>query len=98
VRKNSDVLAEHFSRRSGPNPLDSLSRREREILQLGAVGRSSAEIAGKLELSPKTVDSYPSRLMDKLQIHDVPGLVKFAILHGLTTLESLFVTGDPCLW
>jgi len=86
-KKITDVLAEQVARRRGPNPLDSLSQREREILQLVAEGRSSAEIAGKLSLSPKTVDSYRSRLMRKLQINDVPGLVKFAIRHGLTTLE-----------
>jgi DNA-binding NarL/FixJ family response regulator len=83
----ADVLAEHAARRSGPNPLDDLSTREREILQLVAEGCTSAEIAGKLSLSPKTVDSYRSRLMEKLGIHDVAGLVKFSILHGLTTLE-----------
>ena len=86
-KKITDVLAEQVARRRGPNPLDSLSQREREILQLVAEGRSSAEIAGKLSLSPKTVDSYRSRLMRKLQINDVPGLVKFAIQHGLTTLD-----------
>lgn len=83
----TDVLAEHVARRSGRNPLDDLSQREREILQFVAEGCSSAEIAGKLSLSPKTVDTYRSRLMLKLGIHDVAGLVKFSILHGLTTLE-----------
>ena len=86
-KKITDVLAEQVARRRGPNPLDSLSQREREILQLVAEGCSSAEIAGKLSLSTKTVDTYRSRLMQKLAIHDVAGLVKFAILHGLTTLD-----------
>lgn len=86
-KKIADVLAEQVARRSGPNPLDSLSTREREILQLVAEGRSSAEIAGKLSLSSNTVDTYRSRLMHKLEIHDVAGLVKFAIQHGLTTLD-----------
>ena len=85
--KATDVLAEHVARRSGPNPVDDLSQREREILQFVAEGCSSAEIAGKLSLSPKTVDTYRSRLMAKLGIHDIAGLVKFSILHGLTTLE-----------
>jgi len=83
----ADVLAEHVTRRRGPNPLDDLSQRERQILQLVAEGGSSAEIARKLSLSPKTVDTYRSRLMEKLEIHDIAGLVKFAILHGLTTLD-----------
>lgn len=68
-------------------PLESLSEREREVLQLIVEGNSSAEIAGALGLSPKTVETYRSRLMHKLDIRDLPGLVKFAILHGLTTLE-----------
>ena len=85
--KAVDVLAEQATRRVGLNPLDSLSKREREILQLVAEGRSSVEIATKLSLSPKTVDTYRSRLMQKLQIHDIPGLVKFSIQHGLTTLD-----------
>lgn len=66
------------------SPLDSLSAREREVLQLVVEGRSSAEIASRLFLSVKTVETYRSRLMDKLDIHDIPGLVRFAILHGLT--------------
>ena len=86
-KKIADVLAAQVARRHGPNPLNSLSQREREILQLLAEGRSSAEIAGRLSLSPNTVDTYRSRLMHKLQINDVAGLVKFAIQHGLTTLD-----------
>jgi DNA-binding NarL/FixJ family response regulator len=69
------------------SPLDRLSAREREVLQLVVEGRSSAEIAESLSLSVKTVDTYRSRLMEKLGISDLPGLVKFAIQHGLTSLE-----------
>ena len=68
------------------SPLERLSRREREVLQLVVEGRSSVEIAEMLSLSPKTVDTYRSRLMQKLEIRDVPTLVKFAIQHGLTSL------------
>ena len=67
--------------------LDHLSEREREVLQLTVEGNSSAEIARALVLSPKTVETYRSRLMRKLGIDDLPGLVKFAIRYGLTTLE-----------
>jgi DNA-binding NarL/FixJ family response regulator len=67
------------------SPLMSLSSREREILQLVVEGRSSSEIGALLLLSPKTVETYRSRLMHKLGISDIPGLVKFAIQHGLTT-------------
>jgi len=69
------------------DPLQRLSAREREILQLVVEGRSSAEIAQALYLSPKSVETYRSRLMRKLGIDDLPGLVKFAIRHGLTGLE-----------
>ncbi len=68
------------------SPLERLSRREREVLQLVVEGRSSVEIGELLSLSPKTVDTYRSRLMQKLGISDVPTLVKFAIQHGLTSL------------
>ena len=68
-------------------PLERLSPREREILQLVVEGRSSAEIAGELSLSPKTIETYRSRMMHKLGISDLPSLVKFAIMNGLTSLE-----------
>jgi DNA-binding NarL/FixJ family response regulator len=69
------------------DPLQRLSAREREILQLVVEGKSSAEIGQALYLSPKSVETYRSRLMRKLGIDDLPGLVKFAIRHGLTGLE-----------
>ena len=72
---------------SDQSPLGSLSPREREVLQLVVEGKSSAKIANTLYLSIKTVETYRSRVMEKLGIHDLPGLVKFAIQHGLTTLE-----------
>jgi DNA-binding NarL/FixJ family response regulator len=67
--------------------IDELSPRERQITQLVAEGKSSAAIGAALHLSPKTIDTYRSRLMQKLGLSDVAGLVKFAILHGLTSLE-----------
>ncbi len=68
------------------SPLERLSPREREVLQLVVEGKSNAEIAESISLSIKTVETYRSRLMAKLDIHDLPGLVKFAISHGLTPL------------
>ncbi len=65
------------------SPLERLSVREREILQLVAEGKSSADIAAILLISHKTVETYRSRLMQKLSIHDIPSLVKFAIKHGI---------------
>jgi DNA-binding NarL/FixJ family response regulator len=80
---------ETLERRSAPradrSPLDSLSTRERQVLQLVVEGRSSAAIAAMIHLSPKSVDTYRSRLMKKLGVSDVTGLVKFAIQHGLTS-------------
>lgn len=69
------------------NPLEALSMREREILQLVAEGKTSHEIAERLSISPKTVDTYRSRLMHKIRVDDVAGLVKFAIQHGVISLE-----------
>jgi DNA-binding NarL/FixJ family response regulator len=71
----------------GRSPLARLSPREREILQLVTEGKTSKEIGLMLFLSPKTVETYRSRLMVKLGIKDVPSLVKFAIQHGITSLE-----------
>lgn len=69
------------------NQIERLSHRELEVLQLVVEGSSSVEIASILGLSPKTVDTYRSRIMTKLDIHDMAGLVKFAIQQGLTALE-----------
>jgi two-component system, NarL family, response regulator NreC len=69
------------------SPLETLSPREREILQLVAEGKTSQEIAERLSLSPKTVDTYRSRLMRKIGVEDMAGLVKFAIQHGVISLE-----------
>jgi DNA-binding NarL/FixJ family response regulator len=68
-------------------PLEKLTSREREVLQLVVEGKTSAEIAETLSLSLRTIQTYRSRIMSKLDIHDVPGLVKFAIRHGLTSIE-----------
>ena len=72
---------------SPANPLELLSAREREVLQLVVEGQSSAEIADRLSLSPKTVETYRVRLMRKLNLHDLPNLIRFAIQHGLTSLQ-----------
>lgn len=80
------VVDDYIRKRAVESPLDSLSQREREILQLLVEGRSGIDIARQLHVSPKTVDTYRSRMMQKLGIGDLPGLVKFALQHGLTTL------------
>nr|WP_297355745.1 response regulator transcription factor [uncultured Caldimonas sp.] len=68
--------------------LASLSSREQQILMLVARGRSSAEVARELNLSPKTVDTYRSRLMQKLDVGDVPALVRLAIREGLIDVND----------
>jgi len=69
--------------RGEASPLEELSEREREVLQLTAEGYSSAEVARKLFLSPKTVDTYRSRLMQKLGLNSRPELVRFALDTGV---------------
>lgn len=88
-QKLSDKLIKDYRKlaRDAEGPLAELSPREREVLQLVVEGKSNFEIAETLFLSPKTIETYRSRLMSKLDIHDMPGLVKFAIKHGLTTLD-----------
>jgi DNA-binding NarL/FixJ family response regulator len=79
------LLAEYVSGR-GEHPLDRITQRERQVLKLIVEGYTSNDVAKLLSLSPKSVDTYRSRLMLKLGISDLPGLVKFAIRHGLTTV------------
>ncbi len=64
-----------------------LSAREREVLQLLAEGWSTKEIAGRLEVSIKTVETHRKQIMDKLDIHSIAELTKYAIREGLTPLE-----------
>ena len=68
-----------------PDPLAGLTTRQREILQLVAEGKSSKEIAAMLELSIKTVESHRGQIMERLGVHDVTGLVRFAIRVGLVS-------------
>ncbi len=67
------------------DPLEALSQRERQILQFVVDGKSSAEIAKLLFLSPKTVESYRSRMMHKLGVSDLGELIKFAMRAGLVS-------------
>ena len=69
------------------DPLEALSTRERQVLQHSVEGKSVAAIADALAVSPRTVETYRRRLMEKLNITDLPTLVKFAIQHGITSLE-----------
>lgn len=71
-----------------PDPLSTLSTREQQVFSMLIEGVRAKEIAARLQLSPKTVDTYRASLMRKLDIHDVAGLVKFAIRKNLTALEA----------
>ena len=79
----SGFLAGMAAADAGRSPVDALSARQREILQLVAEGRSIKEIAFALELSVKTVETHRRQVMERLQIFDVPGLVRFALRHGI---------------
>lgn len=68
-------------------PLSRLSPREVNIVRLVALGKSSADIAHELQISPKTVDSYRSRIMAKLGVADVTALVRLAVRIGLVDLS-----------
>ena len=69
------------------NPVEILTPRQREILQLVAEGRSTKEVASLLSLSIKTVEAHRSQIMERLDIHDLPGLVRFAIRTGLVASD-----------
>ena len=71
-----------------PGPLEDLTGRQREILQLIAEGKSTKEIAQILDLSVKTVETHRMRIMERLGIHDVAGLVRFAIRAGLISPDK----------
>jgi DNA-binding NarL/FixJ family response regulator len=78
------AVAAYRDRKEGDiGPLSRLSSRQREILQLIVEGYTTKEIAQRLNLSPRTVETHRAEIMDRLNIHDVPGLVRFALRFGL---------------
>jgi DNA-binding NarL/FixJ family response regulator len=83
------VITDYLQRVSGPiSPLEQLTPRQREILQLIAEGRNTKEIASALDVSVKTVESHRLQLMERLNIHEIAGLVRYAIRSGLVSLET----------
>jgi DNA-binding NarL/FixJ family response regulator len=70
------------------SPFEQLTGRQREILQLIAEGQNTKEIAEILKVSPKTIEYHRTKLMIALNVHDVPGLVRFALGVGLVPLEA----------
>jgi len=79
----STIVADAI-RTPAPAPEDNLTPREREVLQLVAEGKTTKEIATILGVSVKTADAHRTRLMQKLDLHDVAGLTRYAIRQGLT--------------
>jgi DNA-binding NarL/FixJ family response regulator len=65
------------------NPIDLLTSREREVLQMLAEGKTNKEIAGVLNLSVYTVDAHRGRIMEKLNLHSINDLVRFAVRNGI---------------
>jgi DNA-binding NarL/FixJ family response regulator len=70
-------------RRHVTNPIDLLTSREREVLQMLAEGKTNKEIAGVLNLSAYTVEAHRGRVMEKLNVHTIADLVRFAVRNGL---------------
>lgn len=87
----SPALSRHeideYRRRMGDreDPLELLTPRQREVLQLVAEGRTTQEIADHLYLSVKTVETHRANIMDRLGVRDLAGLVRFAVRHGLVS-------------
>jgi DNA-binding NarL/FixJ family response regulator len=74
--------------KEGQKTAPDLTPRQREVLILIAEGRTTKEIAQQLNISVKTVESHRGQLMDRLNIHDIAGLVKYAIKFGLASIEN----------
>jgi DNA-binding NarL/FixJ family response regulator len=83
------VVDSYMQRVGGdPDPLSLLTDRQREILQLVAEGHTTKDIARRLALSIKTVETHRAQLMERLNIRDIPGLVRYAIRHGLISADK----------
>ena len=88
----SDVIIKDYIRRLQSDEMQVffvLTAREREVLQLIAEGKSVRDIAVQLSVSPKTIETHRHKIMEKLNIHTVAELTKYAIREGLTSLEIL---------
>ncbi|MFS8084426.1 MAG: response regulator [Acidobacteriota bacterium] len=81
------VIAEYLRRTKAPSAGENLSMRQRQVLQRIAEGKTAKQVALELGISVKTVESHRSQLMDRLNIHDVAGLVRYAIRMGWLVVE-----------
>jgi two-component system response regulator NreC len=90
----SEIMAQSYVRRkeggetSSKGEMIPLTRREKEILRLVVKGFTNQQIADQLCISPRTVDTHRTNIMQKLNIHDVANLVRYAIEHGMTSLGT----------
>ena len=80
------AIAEYVGRTAHESPLDTLTVRQHQVLKLLAEGHSTRDIAAQLELSVKTIETFRAQIMDRLAIHDVAGLVRYAIRQGVVPL------------
>lgn len=87
-RRASTLAVEGLMAESRSEAILSLSPRERQVILMVVRGLTSAAIGGQLDLSPKTVESYRARIMAKLDVDDVPALVRLAVREGLIGVED----------
>jgi two-component system response regulator NreC len=78
-----DDYLRHLSQKGIVNRYDALSEREREVLQLIAEGRSSKEVAEVLSISPATVETHRTHILQKLDVHNTAELVLYAVRRGV---------------
>jgi len=87
--KISDLLIKEYNRKKGGSDATAyslLTSRERQVLQLLAEGKATKQIAGSLGVSVKTIETFRQQIMNKLNLHSVAELTKYAIREGITTL------------
>ncbi|MBN1886648.1 MAG: response regulator transcription factor [Thermoflexales bacterium] len=85
---SSSVVADFLTQPQEADPFDRLSPREREALKLIAEGYTNTAVAQAMNISVKTVEKHRASLMDKLNVHDLAGLIRAAIKHGLVFLDE----------
>jgi two-component system invasion response regulator UvrY len=84
----ANLAFQMFSQKDEGSPFSTLSPREQQIIVMVVNGKSSTVIGAELHLSPKTVATYRSRLMAKLGVSDVPGLVRLAVRYKLVDSDE----------
>lgn len=80
------VISSYVQRSGNEEGLNLLTARQNQVLKMIAEGRSTKDIGYELNLSVKTIETYRAQIMDKLDIRDIPGLVRYAIRNGIIPL------------